>query len=141
MNNFQLANTFNSKSDLFGVMASSLCMVHCLATPLIFVVQVCTNSCCEAGPLWWSLIDYIFLAISLIAIYHSAKTTSLKWMPFVLYLSWGMLALLMLHERFPYFEIPHLWIYLPAFSLVFLHLYNRKYCTCEEEKCSINTGI
>ena len=49
MNN-QLSNTINNKADLFGVLASSLCMVHCLATPLIFVVQACTQSCCEAGP-------------------------------------------------------------------------------------------
>ena len=138
MNNFQLVKTINSKSDIFGVVASGLCMVHCLATPLIFVVQACTKSCCEAGPWWWSFVDYLFLVISLIAIYYSAKSTSLKWMPFVLYLSWGLLALLIFHERFPYFEIPHVMVYLPAFSLVFLHLYNRKYCVCEKDKCCVN---
>ncbi|MFT4755321.1 MAG: hypothetical protein ACI85Q_002890 [Salibacteraceae bacterium] len=138
MNNSQLVNTTNRKSDLFGVAASSLCLVHCLATPLIFVVQACTKSCCEAGPWWWSMIDYLFLIISLVAIFYSAKTTSLKWMPFVLYLSWGILALLIFHERFPYFEIPHMAVYVPAFSLVFLHLYNRKYCVCEKEKCCVN---
>ena len=135
MNNSQLVTAINSKSDLFGVVASSLCMIHCLVTPLIFVVQACTKSCCEAGPWWWSLIDYLFLIISFIAIYYSAKVTSLKWMPMVLYLCWGILTLLILHERFPYFDIPHMLVYVPAFSLVFFHLYNRKYCACEEEKC------
>lgn len=138
MNNSQFVKTINSKSDLFGVVASSLCMVHCIATPLIFVVQACTKSCCETGPWWWSMIDYIFLVISLVAIYYSAKATSLKWMPFVLYFSWGLLAILILHERFPYFEIPHVMVYLPAFSLVFLHLYNRKYCQCKEEQCCVD---
>ena len=135
MNNSQLINTINNKSDFFGVIASSLCLIHCLATPLIFVVQACTKSCCAAGPWWWGLIDYFFLVVSLIAIYYSARSTTLKWMPLALYLSWGLLAFLILHERFPYFDIPHLMIYLPAFGLVFLHLYNRKYCKCEEEKC------
>jgi len=116
-------------------MASSLCMIHCLATPFLFVVQVCTASCCEAGPWWWSLIDYLFLIVSIVAIYFSAKATTLKWMPFVLYLSWGILALLLLHDRFPLFDIPHAMIYLPAFTLVFLHIYNRKYCTCHEGEC------
>jgi hypothetical protein len=138
MHNSQLVNTVNNKSDLFGLIASSLCMVHCLITPLIFVVQACTTSCCDAGPWWWSLIDYFFLVISLVAIYYSAKTTSLKWMPFALYLSWGVLTLLMLHERFYYFDIPHTVIYIPAFSLVFFHLYNRKYCTCEKVSCCVD---
>lgn len=39
----------NQKSDLFGVLASSLCMVHCLVTPLFFVVQASTIQCSEVG--------------------------------------------------------------------------------------------
>ena len=134
MKNLQLINTINDKSDYFGMLASGLCMIHCIATPFIFVVQACSVSCCEASPWWWSMIDYLFLIISFIAIYFSAKATSLTWMPSVLYLSWGLLAILMLHERFPLFDIPHAMIYLPAFSLVFFHIYNSKYCTCVEDK-------
>ena len=127
----------NSKSDFLGAFASSLCMVHCLATPLIFVMQASTASCSEVGPWWWRMIDYLFLIISIAAIYHSAKRTSLQWMPKALYTCWGILALLILNEGLHLLPIPHILIYLPAFSLVFLHLYNRKYCRYSTEKCCV----
>ncbi len=125
----------NSKSDVFGVFASSLCMVHCLATPLIFVVQASTIRCSEVGPLWWRTLDYLFLVISISAIYYSAKKTSLKWMPKAMYISWGVLAFLIINEGLHLLPIPHMLVYLPAFSLVFLHLYNWDYCRCDKEEC------
>ena len=125
----------NNKSDLFGVLASSLCMVHCLATPLIFVVQASTVACSEVGPLWWRMMDYLFLVVSIIAIYQSARTTASKWMPKAMYVSWGILAFLILNESLHLLPIPHILMYLPAFCLVFLHLYNRKYCQCEAKCC------
>ena len=127
--------TTNNKSDLFGILASSLCMVHCLVTPLIFVLQASTVNCSELGPMWWRMMDYVFLVISISAIHHSAKMTSAKWMPKALYTSWGILAFLILNESLHFLPIPHMLIYLPAFSLVFLHLFNQKYCQCETEKC------
>lgn len=129
----------NGKSDIYGLFASSLCMVHCMVTPFIFVVQASTARCSEVGPWWWRTLDYLFLAISIIAIHHSAKMTSLHWMPKAMYIAWGVLAVLIINESFHALPIPHLLIYLPAFSLVFLHLYNRKYCRCEEEKCCTTT--
>ena len=131
----ELTTINKTKSDLFGVLASSLCMVHCLATPLIFVVQASTATCSEVGPWWWRVMDYLFLVVSLAAIFHSAKLTSLKWMPKALYACWGILAFLILNDSFHVLPIPHAMIYLPAFSLVFLHLYNRKYCRCETDTC------
>ena len=112
-------------------------MVHCLATPLIFVVQASTVRCSEIGPWWWRTIDYLFLLISIAAIYHSVKTTSFNWMPKAMYASWGILAFLIVNEGLYLLPIPHLLVYMPAFSLVFLHLYNRKYCRCETEKCCV----
>jgi hypothetical protein len=133
--NTTITSSSNNKSDLFGALASSLCMVHCLITPLIFVVQVCTASCC--APWWWRLIDYIFLVISIATIYYTAKRTSLQWMPKALYISWGVLAFLIFNEGLNWLTIPHVFVYLPAFSLVFLHLYNRKYCRCETKECCV----
>lgn len=129
----------NNKSDLFGVFASSLCMVHCLATPLIFVVQASSVACSEVGPLWWRMMDYFFLVVSIIAIYQSAKMTSSTWMPKAMYAGWGILAFLILNKSLHLLPIPPILIYLPAFSLVFLHLYNRKYCQCEATKCCAGT--
>lgn len=128
-------NLNNNKSDYFGILASSLCMIHCLATPIIFMVQACTASCCESGPLWWRMMDYLFLIISLAAIHYSAKTTSLEWMPKAMYITWGILAFLIINGSINIFNIPHFFMYIPALSLVGLHFYNQKYCKCLEEKC------
>ena len=37
-----------------------LCLVHCIATPFIFITQACTASCCAESPIWWQSIDYVF---------------------------------------------------------------------------------
>lgn len=138
MNTSVLSTTSsNQQSDLFGVLASSLCMMHCLATPFIFVVQAGTAVCSEIGPLWWRTLDYLFLVVSIIAIYQSAKTTSFRWIAKAMYAAWAILALLIINESFSGLPIPHVLIYIPAFSLVFLHLYNRKYARCETDECCV----
>lgn len=131
----------SDKSDTLGAFASGLCLVHCLATPLIFVVQTCSASCCEAGPFWWSMIDYFFLVISILAVYHSAKNTSLKWMPLALYLTWIVLTLFIVNEKFQFFYLNHLLLYLPAMCLIGLHLYNRKYCRCDTDQCCVSESV
>ena len=50
-----------NNSDSIGALASSLCLVHCVATPFIFVVQSCAASCCASAPAWWSL-ESVWLA-------------------------------------------------------------------------------
>ncbi|MEO1516854.1 MAG: MerC domain-containing protein [Bacteroidota bacterium] len=129
---------FTDQSDVFGAMASGLCLVHCIATPFIFVAQACSTTCCAASPFWWSLIDYLFLFISFLAVYHSAKHSSLKWMPTVLYVSWAALALFIVNERFEFFSMSRVFYYLPAIILVGLHLYNRKYCCpSDSDQCAV----
>lgn len=125
----------DNKSDMFGAIASGLCLIHCLITPIIFAVQVCSSSCCDAGPVWWSMIDYLFLVISIFAVYYSAKNTSITWMPYLLYISWAALALFILNERFEFFQINQAVNYIPAMSLVGLHLYNKKHCQCNTDSC------
>ena len=144
MNNFQLSPPkVASTSDIWGALASFICLVHCLLTPFLFLAHTQTHSGHhhESGPIWWGVIDYLFLAISLVAISYSAKKTSLKWMPFALYLGWGLLALIILSEKFHLFHIAHEWIYFPALGLVFLHLYNRRHSNCEDEQCGVDESL
>lgn len=136
MSDIQLtAKKLTNQSDLFGAFASSLCLIHCLATPFIFLAQAGAATCCESAPFWWHSIDYVFLVISFIAVYYSATNTSLKWMPVALYSGWGLLALFILNEKFHLFHLDHLFIFIPAMGLVGLHLYNRRYCNCDDEAC------
>ena len=51
--------------DKIGIISSSLCMIHCMGTPFIFIAKACTTTCCSNAPTWWLMIDYLFLIISL----------------------------------------------------------------------------
>jgi len=124
-----------SESDLYGALSSTLCMIHCLATPFLFFTQTKYVSCAELGPWWWHAIDYIFLVAAFIAIRHSHKNTSSKWMPKAMYISWSLLALFMINDKFSYLQLPAFMLYLPACSLILLHIYNRKYCQCYNGHC------
>jgi hypothetical protein len=134
--------SITKKSDALGAIASSLCLAHCFITPIIFVIQTCTQSCCgsETGvPKWWLFLDYFFLGISFLAILWSSQTTSKNWMKIALWFSWLALLLVIVNERFVGIQIHQLLGYVPALALVFLHLYNRKYCKCIDENYCTST--
>lgn len=133
------------RSDLLGAAASGLCLIHCLATPFLFVAQAGLADHHDhhghhghgASPSWWGFIDIAFLLLSLAAVYWSVQKSTKQWMKIALSVSWIFLAFIILNEKFAFFHLAEAWIYVPALSLVGLHLYNRKYCSCEEEECYI----
>lgn len=128
------------KSDILGTFASSLCLIHCIATPFLFIAQAGSVTCCDGPPEWWKFMDYFFLAVSFFAIYWTTKTTTIKWMTPMLWLSWSVLAAIILNEKLELFHLPEAVIYVPAITLVVLHLYNRKHCKCTTDKCCVNEG-
>lgn len=127
------------KSNGIGAIASSICLVHCLATPFLFVVQACTASCCESTPIWWQWIDYLFLFVAFFAVYHSARTTTHKLIGIGLWISWSVLLFIVLNEKTQWITLPRYSIYFPALSLIVLHIYNRKFCHCNTYQCCANT--
>lgn len=130
--------TYKSSNDYLGALSSSLCMVHCLVTPMLFAVQATSLSCSEISPYWWKMIDFIFLIVSFVAIVYTSKSTSLKFMPFLLYASWFLLAIAVINSLMHLNILPHALIYFPAIVLVILHMYNRKYCNCVKDSCCID---
>jgi len=134
--NMQL--TIIKKSDVLGVLASGLCLIHCIATPFIFVAQTCSASCCSVAPTWWSTIDYVFLGISFFAIYWSVQNTSKNWIKYALWINWVVLLFVILNEKIGVIHIDELAVYVPALCLVGLHLYNQKYCQCNDRKSRFN---
>ncbi len=127
-----------SRSDIIGATASTLCFVHCLATPFLFVAQAGLAVGEELHPWWWGTLDIVFLVISFLAVYWSAKHSSKRWMKYALWLSWIALTFIVLNEKAALIELREEAIYVPALGLIFFHLYNRKYCTCGKEQCCVD---
>lgn len=130
----------NQKSDSIGAIASGLCLLHCIATPFIFIVQSCSLTCCSDTPTWWAFIDYFFLIISFFAIYHSTKTTTSKWIKPALWISWAVLFFIIVNEKMRWLPLHENLIYIPALTLIALHIYNKKYCQCNVNTCCANEG-
>ena len=124
-----------TKTDQVGIIASALCMIHCLATPFLFIAKSCSATCCEATPSWWTSLDYLFLLISFFAIHHSSKNTSSSWAKYALWISWSSLLILLINEKLQFLSVSVYTIYIPAIMLVLFHVYNLKYCQCKSDTC------
>ncbi len=127
--------TFNN-SDHLGIISSGLCLLHCIATPFIFLSQITVISQ-EISFLWFSL-NYFFLGISFLAVYLSIKNSSNLFVKISLFSSWFLFCLFILNEELEIFHIPELFTYSSAISLCCLHVYNLKFCRCKEDKCCIH---
>ena len=123
------------KSDTIGVFASGLCMAHCIATPFFFIASACSSSCCNNAPTWWQWMDYLFLAISFFAIYQAAKSRTNAWVKQGLWISWAGLFFLIINIKLEWVYLAENIKFIPAFMLVALHMYNMRYCQCEEDYC------
>ena len=121
------------RSDILGTLASFVCLMHCIATPFVFIAKSCTASCCSSTPIWWKFIDYIFLIVSFSAIYYSTKATNISWVKPMMWLSWFLLFAIIVNEKVALVSLPESSIYIPAVSLMMLHLYNKRYCNCNND--------
>ncbi|AWX45992.1 hypothetical protein HME9304_03024 [Flagellimonas maritima] len=129
---------FSAQSDTWGSFASSLCLVHCLATPFLFAAHTGHVQGHHSSPFWWGFLDILFIIISLLAVFWSVRNTSKYWMKFALWVSWIFLATVILNEKLELVLLAEEIIYVPSLALVVLHLYNRKYCQCGNNGCCAN---
>lgn len=111
-------------SDIFGATSSTLCLLHCIVTPFLFFV-----------PFWWSGLNFAFIFVSLFAVYYSARKTSRKIMKPLFWFGFLVLSFLILNEEYGTLHIPEPATYIAASNLAFLHIYNLKYCQCDDEEC------
>jgi hypothetical protein len=119
------------KPDTIGALASSLCLAHCLMTPVLFAVQSYTAIHSHTAPLWWKNLDFLFITISVIAIYKSSKNSTNAFVKSALWTSWFILFFLILNEKFGWTSLAEFFTYITALTLSVLHLYNLNYCQCK----------
>ncbi len=124
-------------SDKVGVFASITCMVHCAITPIIFIANICSQSCCSEAPLWWRSLDYIFLVVTFSAILQANKNHNSKTIKGLFWFCWTLLTLFILNESFTLVSITHQLKYIPALAIVFLHIYNIRNCRCKGDECCL----
>ena len=130
-------NSIILKPDAIGSLASTLCLVHCIATPFIFITQACTMTCCADAPIWWQAIDYFFIGISFFAILKSTQKSSNKTIKILLWITWFIFFMSILNKTIQLIPVNINIIYATGIILALLHLYNLKYCQCSNEECCV----
>ena len=120
--------------DNLGATFSSLCVIHCFATPFLFITQ----SYLLVVPGWWQALNYLFLSISFFAVYKTSKNSSSQMVKTLLYLFWSILAMLLISEEFELFHLPEFITYITGLSLAGLHIYNKSYCQCADDECCVD---
>ncbi len=131
--------SFTSRADLVGGIASTLCFFHCLLTPVLFVASAGLTVGEASQPWWWGILDLLFLALSVVAVYWSAKKTSKRWIAYALWLLWATMALLVANEKTEIMHLAESIIYLPSIGLIALHFYNWRFCSCANENCCVSS--
>ena len=125
-------------SDKVGAASNILCMLHCFATPFIFLSQTQTAHIGHDVPFAWQIINYFFITISGIAVYYSAKNTTNNFVKVFMVLFWLIISFLIISEGLELLHLPEILTYISASYLSLLHIYNLKYCTCNDEECCIH---
>ena len=123
-------------SDYIGAISGVLCIIHCIITPLLFLINA--ELATKQTLFTLQFIGYVFLIISFFAVYRSALNTTNNIVKVLFFLFWGSLLFLILNESFGVFHVAETFTFISAFSLSALHIYNLNYCQCADENCCVN---
>ena len=123
--------------DKIGIISSTLCMIHCIGTPFLFIAKACSPTCCSDAPTWWLMIDYLFLVISFFAIFHTTNSSTSLWLRIFFWITWSILFFSIVDHTFNYNIFPKNFTYFPGLTIVALHFYNLKINKCENKNCEI----
>tara|TARA_B110000003_G_scaffold109854_1_gene112459 strand:+ start:17341 stop:17736 length:396 start_codon:yes stop_codon:yes gene_type:complete len=123
------------KPDTIGAIASILCLVHCIITPMLFAVQGYIAANHKFVSTWWKNLDFLFIAVSAYAINRSVKNSSKKTMRVALWICWFILFFLIINEKLEWLSLDEVIIYVSSSTLAILHIYNLKYCQCKTDDC------
>ncbi len=116
-----------SQADLIGMLAATVCMIHCLATPVFMVAKPLLLPVEEAhiAPGWWKMLDYLFITIGLIAVVFATQAFSPRWLVLGLWTSWFCLAIgIHLEDQI----LGKFLLYGGSLILILLHAFHYKHC-------------
>ena len=109
--------------DKIGIWSSALCIVHCLAVPMILAW---TNGFDLHDHWWWDALQVGFILIGFWAVKHAVSHVAFNWLK---YSFWGVFAMLVASVFLHHSHIGELMNYTAASLLILLHglnLYLRK---------------
>ena len=111
-------NTKINQADLIGILSSSICLVHCLATPLLIAFG--------AGFITNPFFKYLFLIISFVSIFKATENITRRKISLLLWISfWGFSFSTLFQEEY---EWMHYSGYLFAILIIIGHILNIKHC-------------
>jgi hypothetical protein len=123
---------YNEGADKLGIASALVCTVHCLLIPALFLIKYLWAGNTGEGlpglgsvhhgggmlPWWWESLDYLFLIVSFIAVYHAASHAASTAIKLSLWVFWSFLATSI------FFEQLHWMAYIASAGLIVTHLIN-----------------
>ena len=100
---FQIMKITIKNPDYLGVISGGLCILHCIATPLLFISNA--ELAGHGTPIEWQLLNFGFVGLSFLAIRNSAKNSSNSTVKVLFYILWAILFGLILNESIHIFHL------------------------------------
>lgn len=113
--------------DYLGIVSSGVCLVHCLATPILMLIQAYYKTGLNVSDQEeLRYLDYVFVSVCFLAVYFTTKEEVSRKINTVFWLFFLFFALSILFEDdFQYLNFVG---YFSSFGLIITHLINIKKC-------------
>jgi succinate dehydrogenase/fumarate reductase cytochrome b subunit len=116
-----------SKADYIGITGSFLCLIHCLATPILLVSSAWLKQSEGLRNTYLSL-DYVFIGVNIIAVYFATRNKhATKAIRVALWASLAVFTVAILFEEQS--EIFEYMGYAASLGLITTHIFNIRYCS------------
>ncbi len=113
-------------SDRVGIIASVVCLVHCLIFPVLVLLRIPLSEWLHE---FWHALEYLFLLVSFAAVYFSARSTAKPWMRYFLWVSFFALAASILLKH--YEDVFDTMAIVAAVILIVAHIVNIRQLSCK----------
>jgi hypothetical protein len=92
-----MGSQYSTGADRLGIASAIICTVHCMVVPVLFLLKY--SAIGNVLPSWWDNLDFVFLGVSLIAVYHASSHAAGKSIKYLLWLFWLCLAIAIVFEH------------------------------------------